>query len=76
MTDLIITTAHLRSVPGLTSRPGYCVPGARAWFNAHGLDWRRFVAEGVLASVLEATGDEFAVRLVEHARAEAGNGRP
>ncbi|RPU00727.1 hypothetical protein [Pseudomonas aeruginosa] len=76
MTDLIITTAHLRSVPGLTSRPGYCVSGARAWFNAHGLDWHRFIAEGVPASVLEATGDELALRLVSHARAEASNGRP
>ncbi|MGC3619141.1 hypothetical protein, partial [Pseudomonas aeruginosa] len=76
VTDLIITTAHLRSVPGLTSRPGYCVSGARAWFNAHGLDWHRFVAEGMPASVLEATGDELALRLVSHARAEASNGRP
>ncbi|HEN8225525.1 TPA: hypothetical protein ACPH2S_000051 [Pseudomonas aeruginosa] len=68
MTELIITTEHMRSVPGLTCRPGYCVSGARAWFQAQGLDWRRFISEGLPASVLEATDDELALRLVAHAR--------
>jgi len=60
---------HLRGVPGLTARPGFCSGGARAWFEAHGVPWRRFAREGVSAAWLKATGDGLAIRLAEHAEA-------
>jgi len=68
MNRVIVTTAHMRSVPGLTATPGYCIAGTRAWFSRYGLDWKRFVREGLPAEAFEATGDALALRLAEHAR--------
>jgi hypothetical protein len=45
-----------------------CLAGARTWWRRHGLDWRRFVADGIDAEILTATGDGMALRVV--ARAE------
>jgi hypothetical protein len=55
---------------------GYCNRGARAFFARHGLDWRAFLAGGIQADLLAATGDAMAMKVVERARAEgASNGR-
>lgn len=62
----MVRLAHLRSVPGLGARPGYCMSGARAWFAQHGLDFVAFAREGLPASVLLATGCPLAQRLVAH----------
>ena len=45
-----------------------CFQGARPWFRRHGLDWQAFLAEGLPAEVLAATGDAMALRVI----AEAG----
>lgn len=76
MSRLIVTMQDLRTIPGLTRRGGFCAPNARAWAARYGLDFRAFVRHGIDADVLLATGDGFAVRLVEWARQrrEAGNG--
>jgi hypothetical protein len=65
---LIITTRHIFSVPRRGMRPGHCRAGAKAWFAAHGIDWREFVRDGVPAQRLVATGDAFALEVVEWAR--------
>ena len=76
---MIITTRHLFSIPGFSTRPGFCRGGARAWFVAHGLDWSDFVRNGIAAEVMEATGDALALALVAWAREcaakEAADGR-
>lgn len=59
--DVIVRADDLHAV-------GYCNRGARAWFARHGLDWARFVADGLPAGDLEATGDAMALRLAEYAR--------
>ncbi len=46
-----------------------CFGGARPWFRRHGLDWQAFVAEGIDAERLEATGDALAFRVTAEARA-------
>jgi len=46
-----------------------CFGGARPWFRRHGLDWQAFVAEGIEAARLEATGDALAFRVTAEARA-------
>ena len=52
-----------------------CFGGARPWFRRHGLDWSGFVANGVPAERLEATGDALALRVVADARKrEAAHG--
>ena len=66
---MIVTTAHLYSVPGFDGRPGFCARGARAWCEQHGIDWWQFVQHGVDADILIATGDAMALRLVAHAEA-------
>lgn len=66
--DVIVTTEHLRGVPGYGTSPGFCLTTSRTWFRRHGLDFRAFLKGGVAGSVLEATGDPRAVDLVEHAR--------
>jgi hypothetical protein len=45
-----------------------CSRGARAFFERHGLDWQRFLAEGLPAEQIEATGDAMALKVVEVAR--------
>lgn len=77
MAGLIVTTEHLRTIPGRGRKPGYCVPHSRAFAAAHGLCWRSFVRAGVPAELLLATGDALAVALVEHAQAyeEARHGQ-
>lgn len=75
-TDLIVTSAHLRGVPGFGARPGFCVDRSRAWFQRHDLDFRGFLRNGIPASTLEATGCAMAQALVDHAReVEASRGR-
>lgn len=45
-----------------------CRRGTQAFFERHGLDWQRFLRDGVPAEQLEATGDAMALRVVEVAR--------
>ena len=72
---MIVTMAHLRTVPGHSARPGYCARGGRAWFQRHGLDWVDFLRHGIDADILRATGDGLALSRVEHAeRTEAARG--
>ncbi|MEG1971204.1 MAG: hypothetical protein RR101_13925 [Burkholderiaceae bacterium] len=66
--DLVVTVTHLHSAPNYNGSAGFCSRGARAWADAHGLSWADFVRNGIAASVLTATGDAMALRLVEHAR--------
>lgn len=53
---------------------GYCNRGARTWFARHGLDWPAFLREGIPAERLEQTGDAMALKAIESARKERGNG--
>jgi hypothetical protein len=71
---VIVTIAHLRSVPGLSKRTGFCARGARAWFERHELDWGDFVRNGIDAQRLLDTGDGLALILVEHARTVEAQG--
>ena len=41
-----------------------CFQGARPWLARHGLDWQVFLAEGLDAEVLAATGDALALRVI------------
>jgi len=60
--DLIITTEHLRNIDG------YCVAGAKAFGELYGMDFKRFVREGIPASELIKTGDALALKMVELAQ--------
>lgn len=66
---MIVTMRHLRSIPGYSSRPGFCVSGTRGLAAQYGLDFRDFARNGIDAARLEATGDPFALALVKWARA-------
>lgn len=70
---VVVTSRHLRTVPGFSATPGFCVGRSRAWCARYGLDWRAFLREGIPAAQLEATGDALGIALAAHARAvEAG----
>ncbi|ACM03956.1 Hypothetical Protein RSKD131_4096 [Cereibacter sphaeroides KD131] len=58
----------------------YCLAGVRPWFRRHGLDWQDFLARGIEADRLRATGDalvEPVIRIAEmrETASEASNGR-
>lgn len=73
---MIVTLAHLRTVPDFGAKPGYCAGKSRAWFAAHGLDWNAFRHSGIEAEQLLATGDALAIALVRHAQnVEATRGK-
>lgn len=57
----IVRVADLRAC-------NYCARGSRDFFSRNGLDWSRFVADGLPASELEKTGDAMALAVVEAAR--------
>lgn len=58
---MIVTHTDLR-------RMGYCNKGAREFFKRHGLDWQKFIREGLPAEDFLATCDEMAVQLVAFAK--------
>lgn len=45
-----------------------CSRGARRFFLRHGLDWSRFLREGLPVETIEATGDAMALKVREVAR--------
>jgi hypothetical protein len=65
---MIVTTRHLFTIPGFSTRRGFCRDKTRAWAQRQGLDWKDFVRNGIDAEKLEATGDGFALALVAWAR--------
>lgn len=75
---MIVTTRHLFSIPGFSTRNGFCRHGARRVCESLGFDWRDAVRNGIDSERLEATGDGFALALVKWAREceakEQGNG--
>lgn len=54
---------------------GLCVQGARRFFDAHGLDFRAFVREGIDESALNGIDDANKDRVVEAARRRLADGR-
>lgn len=56
--DFIVTVNDVR-------RTGRCVKGLRRWAELHGLDFRDFVTNGILASKLLATDDHLAFDIIE-----------
>lgn len=62
----------MRIYPYHLSQAHYCRKGARRFFLKHGLNWPAFLAVGIDAELLEATGDWMAQELVRMAR----NGKP
>ena len=64
----IVTMRHMRSLK-------LCSGGARGLAETYGLSWDDFLENGIDADILEATGDPFAKRVCDIARAEENNGR-
>lgn len=61
---VIVKMKHIRQAK-------VCSSGARGFFERHGLDWNKFLTEGLPEEVFVETGDANALRVVEAAR----NGR-
>lgn len=45
-----------------------CSGGTRDFFKRHGMDWNKFLAEGLPEEQFIATGDAMAMQVVEAAR--------
>ena len=60
--EIIVTVQDLRAAK-------LCFQGARPWLARHGLSWQEFLANGIEAETLEATGDALALRVIAQARA-------
>ena len=61
-----ITLAMARSVPHLQGH-GYCSAGMRLFAARHGLDWQKFIREGIAEEELLATGNWLAEQVVQYA---------
>ena len=69
MDDFIVTRLDAMSLPYQGgNRAGYCARGMREFCERHNLSYLAFAQHGIPASVLLATGDAMAARLVNHAR--------
>ena len=62
---------HMRHVQRLRANKRTCTPSIRTWVAQHGIDLRRFTADGVPGEEALRIGDAFALRLLEIAREEA-----
>jgi len=58
---VIITIQDIRDA-------GICASGARRWFEAHGLDFRDFMENGISEDAMLATGDARAQEVVNRKR--------
>lgn len=58
---VIVKMKHIRQAK-------VCSSGARGFFLRHGLNWDKFLAEGLPEELFIATGDANALRVVEAAR--------
>jgi len=65
---MIVTMRHARTIPGFSAKPGFCASGLRAFARRHAIELREFAKNGIEAERLEATGDGFAIALVQWAR--------
>lgn len=59
---LIVRMEHIRQAK-------MCSGGTRSFFQRHGMDWTRFLAEGLPAEDFLKTGDAMAAHVVDIARA-------
>lgn len=50
---------------------GMCVRGAKVWGQRHGLDFRKFLAEGYPVETIEATKDALGMKVAAAARDDA-----
>lgn len=65
-----MTTVRMRHIRAA----GMCSRGAREFFLNAGLDWDRFLVEGIPAEKLAATNDAMAISVVECAEKEPLSG--
>lgn len=49
---------------------GYCMRQVRPWLEVNGFSVRDFVHNGIPVEDLEATGDQLAIRICEHVKAQ------
>lgn len=64
---LRITTRHVFTIPGFSTRRGFCRDKSREWAKRQGLDWDAFKRDGLDEQVFLDIGDAFAIALVEWA---------
>lgn len=69
--DVMVRMSDLRAAPSWNAGRGLCSGGARQIAQQCGLDWNEFLKNGLPASVLEATGNDFCIRLAAVARERA-----
>lgn len=63
----IIRMTHIREAR-------LCASGARTFFKSHGLDWTKFLASGITAGELRATGSDLCERVIVIAEREESHG--
>lgn len=74
MTEEMITVDDLRRLRNMKGE-AFCIPGVRKWAVSHGMDFTKFVREGVSVEALLATDDQLARDVVEFVRGERENGQ-
>lgn len=64
-----VTLADLRAIK-------FCSRGSREWFDRHGLDWSRFVSDGLPVSAFSGIEDAMLKKAIEQAKErESRNGQ-
>lgn len=61
--SVTVTMKHIRACK-------MCSSGTRAFFARHGMDWNKFLSEGLPEEDFIATGDAMAMQVVEVARGQ------
>lgn len=53
----------------------YCVRGAKQWAESNGIDFRKFLEEGIELEEIEKVGDPFSRRFVKLVQERENHGR-
>lgn len=62
--SIMVTVAHIRTAK-------LCSRGARQWFQHHGLDYSKFLSEGLPIEQIEGTNDALGKMVAKVAREHA-----
>ncbi len=72
--EIMVTIRDVQAALTVGNR-GFCIRGARAWFDGHQIDFDNFIRNGYPLKFVEIMNDQFAQKVAAHVRAKHKDGK-
>lgn len=72
--DIMITIRDVQAALTVGNR-GFCIRGARAWFDQHQINFAEFIRNGYPLRHVEIMQDQFAQKVAAYVRAKHEDGK-